>query len=86
MTRVSQLVHSSQHSGSTYYTYRHLSTYTMPRRDATRIKSDCWKRIEIIQLYADTKELKSAENEFNLFNVRLNQDSTAPSNFSKIRV
>ena len=44
-------------------------------RDATaavRLESDCWKRIEIIPLLnVDTKELKSAENEFNLFNVRL---------------
>ena len=39
--------------------------------NACRLKSDCWKRIEIIPLNVDTKELKSAENEFNLFNVRL---------------
>ena len=48
---------------------------------AVRLEFDCWKRIEIIPLLnVDTKELKSAENEFNLFNVRL----TAKAGFHSI--
>ena len=65
-------VQKSQKCDDVIYEWSLTSTTCRDATAAVRLKSDCWKRIEIIPLLkVDTKELKSAENEFNLFNVRL---------------